>query len=397
VPALLAHGADPSLRDANGRTAADWAKLKGHTEIVALLSHTGCPVQVSKAIAGTQAGPEPAATVTANSALWFTGIKAVDLFAPLAKGALVRVDGGAMVGRNVAIGEMCAAALRDGVPCVWGLLQDSGWQAEAVAELLAETGLEGRVEVVSAHGAAAADTDAQAGWADRVVDRAEALLAAGAGHVLVTFFDEAGHRAELEAVLPRLGATGGGFITCLLVTRWQAFDGQANALKLPFDAVLAFDLGLALVHHFPAIHPLHTGSRCLGDSALDVEHIDLAKRAQALLAAYRDGLPSLTPQDLEQLDVRKREAFAGCRVPIPNFQPEPTGRVAHSLDGLQQARAQRLMAFLTQPFHQTEFASGQPGASVGRGDLLRGVRAILNGECDQLAPGALLYRGVLPT
>jgi ankyrin repeat protein len=37
VEILLANGADATVKDSRGRTARDWAKPRGHTEIVELL------------------------------------------------------------------------------------------------------------------------------------------------------------------------------------------------------------------------------------------------------------------------------------------------------------------------------------------------------------------------
>ena len=38
VAALLRHGADPGIRDGNGRTAADWAMEAGHPDVLALVA-----------------------------------------------------------------------------------------------------------------------------------------------------------------------------------------------------------------------------------------------------------------------------------------------------------------------------------------------------------------------
>ena len=70
VRLLLEHGADPTLRDRAGRTARDWALAKGHADLAAQLPATD------------DEAPAPAPAAGAPR-LHETGIRAVDLFAPL--------------------------------------------------------------------------------------------------------------------------------------------------------------------------------------------------------------------------------------------------------------------------------------------------------------------------
>ena len=43
VAALLKHAADPDLHDTSGRSAANWAREQGHTEVLALLEPQARP------------------------------------------------------------------------------------------------------------------------------------------------------------------------------------------------------------------------------------------------------------------------------------------------------------------------------------------------------------------
>jgi F0F1-type ATP synthase beta subunit len=100
---LLAHGASREQADPSGRTAADWAQSKGHAALAARLGE----LEVTIAI-------EPCMQRVPMERVWQSGIKALDLFAPIAPGALVRVEGGPGAGRNnVLLAELAHNATSD--------------------------------------------------------------------------------------------------------------------------------------------------------------------------------------------------------------------------------------------------------------------------------------------
>jgi len=54
-------------------------------------------------------------------------------------------------------------------------------------------------------------------------------------------------------------------------------------------------------------------------------------------------------------------------------------------DKLTVARARRIQRFLSQPFHVAEVFTGTPGAYCKVEDTIKGFKAILDGECDDMA------------
>lgn len=147
---LLAHGAEREQTDPSGRTAAAWAQHKGHAALAARLGQLEGPV-------GTDPRPRSAPL---EERVWQSGIKAVDLLAPIAHGALVRVEGGAGVGRNVLLAELAHNASSDPDAAVlWVSWEQERWSGSELEGLLSETALCGRVHVLRhAHG-----EDARAG------------------------------------------------------------------------------------------------------------------------------------------------------------------------------------------------------------------------------------------
>ena len=59
------------------------------------------------------------------------------------------------------------------------------------------------------------------------------------------------------------------------------------------------------------------------------------------------------------------------------------------------ARARKIRNFLSQPFHVAARFSGLEGVFVKREDTVRSVKAILDGEVDDLPEMAFLYVGTI--
>ncbi len=64
-------------------------------------------------------------------------------------------------------------------------------------------------------------------------------------------------------------------------------------------------------------------------------------------------------------------------------------------DKITVARARKVQRFLSQPFSVAEQFTGMIGRYVPLKETLRGFRAILNGECDDLPESAFLFAGTI--
>ena len=58
-------------------------------------------------------------------------------------------------------------------------------------------------------------------------------------------------------------------------------------------------------------------------------------------------------------------------------------------------RARRIERFFSQPFHVAEQFTGYPGKYVKIEDTIRGFKAIINGEYDELPEAAFMYVGTI--
>ena len=362
--ALLARGAQPAPRSASGDTPLDWARRKGHAELADALE-AALPVPADPAPLRQPAAAEPGAPH-----LYETGIKLLDLFAPLRRGDLVHWHAGPGVGRNVLLSELARRAqLAPGTRTLWALWHRFAWEEGELEVMLGEMGLDGAVRVLRTGEASGAEE--RRGLAPEAAAAAERLLADGAEHVVVSLFRRSGDLPDADAVLPRFarGTAGGAVTTFLLAPLREACERPAPPLAAPLDAVLAFDGARAAAQLFPALDPVATRSRALGEGGGGgAEHRRVAEAARAHLAELRGFDPSLLGRPLEEAPGPARERLA---------------------------RARRLEAFLTQPFLATEAFTGRPGIHVSLAETVGGAAAILAGACDDVPPDVLLYRGAL--
>ena len=192
---LLAHGADPALEDREGRTAADWAEQKGAAE----LARTLC-----------EGEPGPGALLS-------TGIKALDLLAPLPRGGLVRVHFAAGVGMVVLLGELSQRfAGEPGRAALWSGFAQRPFDPVDLQTDLRESGIAAEVGV--ALGALDAPPEVRRSTFEAGLAKAEAWRDEGRD-VLLVLLEETGFEADVAASLARIAAPcETGSITALVVT-----------------------------------------------------------------------------------------------------------------------------------------------------------------------------------
>ncbi len=353
VRLLIEHGASRELRDRDGRTAADWASEKHFNELVSLLDEKPSSSNTPARLAGEEPG-----------SFLHTGIKALDLFAPIQIGGVIRVDGPTNAGRLVTLSELAAVVgRRPGLACLWVWWQSEAWSDSEFDHLLTETDIQTRVQVVKGE---FDDSDDGRTVAQRALSKSTELLNQHQ-HVFLTFFERPGFAADIETMLPQLRTLRPGAITTFVVRLLQA-NTQPARLQPPFDGLIAFDPVLAQSGIYPAIDPFGSASRLLKDGGFGARHRRLAHDARELIGRYRKfSLDSKANSDSEFDDATR----LACR------------------------RGRLLQAFLTQPFHVTEPFTGRLGMTVSYDDLLDGVETILAGRADLFRTKDVFFRGSL--
>jgi F-type H+-transporting ATPase subunit beta len=354
---LLEAGARADARDKSGRTAMDWATInRAESVIKRLIAGGGEPTQIAASTGKSAPGTE---------SFLETGIKAIDLFAPLARGGengfLTPHTG---VGCLVVLGEVIHRmdAVYGGRTVCLGfddehftgrdmqlLLQEVGvTDVATVCFAATDDGVEQRLETVRE---ALRQIDKVRGGDREVLLVAQTrirLFAAGAAEIDTKLSQQAG----------------------LTVIYWGEETVGAEPEPLThLDAAVTFDVSRAKQQLYPAIDLIRSGSRLLADESGDEQHREIATRVRRVLTRYQDLRPMIEARGIDLL---------------PTLE-----------DRIIVERARRLDRFMTQPFHWTCPWTGMPGEHVPLGETLEGCRAILDGECDEMPEESFFFVGNL--
>lgn len=265
VRQLLARGADPTLANAAGYRPIDVAQLRGHDAVVAALAPHGAPV--------ARREDTPRGARRASDRI-VTGIKAIDLLAPLERGMLVRVHGPAETGLTVLLAELSARFAEMGGHAVWTSGASKRWQGGVLDQMVADLGVT-RATTVATEGALSI-VDELCGRFDFVA--------------LFVFLGEA-RESEVDAALPAF--TRSAAMTFVIdpwvdVTRG---DRSAPTLTPPWDAVLCLNRALADEGIYPALDPKTTTSRASVSERHDALRAEVRRRAEEHDVRARLGQP----------------------------------------------------------------------------------------------------------
>ncbi|MFD2044922.1 hypothetical protein ACFSTA_14655 [Ornithinibacillus salinisoli] len=134
----------------------------------------------------------------------------------------------------------------------------------------------------------------------------------------------------------------------------------------PLETFWRFDMDLATRKMFPAVDPVISTSTILEGTFLDSSQFTVQQRARKLLRRYKELTFIVNQWGTEKLS---------------------------ESDLLVYRRGQRLEAFLTQPFYVTEPVTKKKGEWVSLQDTIEQVRKVLDGIVDHIDVEELLYVG----
>jgi F-type H+-transporting ATPase subunit beta len=343
---------------------------------------------------GIHGPPPPLVAGSPPTAVFETGIKVIDLLAPLARGGKAAMFGGAGVGKTVLVMELIHAMVTNyqGISVFAGV----GERAREGHELRHEmdgSGVLSRTALV--YGQMAEPPGAR--WrvpltaltvAEDFRDRAHTdvlllmdnvfrFVQAGAevSSLLGRLPSRVGYQPTLETEVAtlqeRIASVAGASVTSIQAVYVPAddfTDPAVVAISGHMDSLIVLSRKLAAEGFYPAIDALNSGSSLLDPTVVGVEHEAVAERARETLARFRELQDIIALLGVEELG---------------------------TADRLVVRRARRLQRFLTQPFAVTEAFTGTPGVSVALKDTLAGVAAILDGEADEWAERSLYMVGTL--
>jgi len=314
-----------------------------------------------------------------SSDIFITGIKAIDLVAPLEKGGKAGLFGGAGVGKTVLITEIIhnMAGLHEGVSLFCGIGERCREAEELYSEMRKAGVLKNAVLVFGQMneppGARfrvghAALTMAEYFRDDAkqdvllLIDNIFRFIQAGAevSGLLGQLPSRVGYQPTLETELAeleeRICNTKTGAITSVQAVYVPADDFTDPSAVHTFShlsASIVLSRKRSSEGLYPAIDPLASSSAMLMPHIVGDRHYRVAREIRKTLAHYEDLKDIIAMLGLEELSREDRNIVE---------------------------RARRLERFLTQPFITTEQFTGYEGRTVGLEDAIEGCERILNDE-----------------
>jgi F-type H+-transporting ATPase subunit beta len=325
---------------------------------------------------------------------FLTGIKALDLLAPLPQGGKVGLFGGAGVGKTVLIIELMLRTVREhkGVAIFAGVgertreanelflqMRDAGVLARSVlvfGQMNEPPGARFRV-ASTALTMAEYFRDQQHTNVLMFIDNVYRFAQAGMelssllGRVPSALGYQPTLPLEMGMLQERIANTSSGSVTSVQAVYVPADDitdpGTAAAFS-HLDAVAVLSRNLASQGLYPAVDPLTSASRLLTPRFVSEEHYRVARETREVLARYEELRDIIAILGLEELSDEER-------------------RIA--------VRARRLQRFLTQPLFATAQFTDIPGQFVPLDETVRGFSEILAGRHDALPEQAFYMVGTI--
>ncbi|MDR8393256.1 F0F1 ATP synthase subunit beta [Aliifodinibius sp. S!AR15-10] len=320
--------------------------------------------------------PVPLSQQVSSQEILHTGIKAIDLLAPLEKGGKAGMFGGAGVGKTVLIMELMQnmVAHYEGVSLFCGIgercreaeelyreIRDSGVLDHTVlvyGQMNEPPGARFRVGK-TALTMAEYFRDNERMNILLLIDNIFRFVQAGAevsglmGQVTSRMGYQPTLGSELADLQERICNTQNGSITSVQAVYVPADDFTDPAITHTFSHLSSFIvLSRERASHgfYPAIDLLQSGSKMLSPTVVGERHYRIVRRVKETLAYYDDLKDIIAMLGMEELSREDQQ-------------------LVH--------RARRLERFFTQPFAVTERFTGQKGVLVSLEDALGGCEDIL--------------------
>jgi len=338
--------------------------------------------------------PVPLTRRTTKSEVFHTGIKAIDVLAPLERGGKAGLFGGAGVGKTVLIGEMIHNTVGEhaGVSLFCGIGERCR-EGEELYRELAEAGVLKNTVLVYGQmneppGARfrvghAALTMAEYFRDDErqdvllLIDNIFRFIQAGSevsglmGHLPSRLGYQPTLGTELAELEERICSTASGAITSVQAVYVPADDFTDPSAVHTFghlSASVVLSRKRASEGLYPAVDPLQSSSNMLVPPVVGERHYHIAQQVRKTLATYEELKDIIAMLGLEELSQEDRQAVF---------------------------RARRLERFLTQPFFVTGQFTGLEGKAVSLDDALAGCERILNDEFSDRPEQSLYMIGAI--
>lgn len=323
-----------------------------------------------------------------------TGIKVIDLLTPYQKGGKIGLFGGAGVGKTVLIQELITnvATQHGGYSIFTGVGERSRegndlWKEMGESGVLEKTALVfGQMNEPPGARMRVAETGLTMAEYFRDVDHQDVLLfidnifrfvQAGSevSALLGRMPSAVGYQPTLATdvgeLQERIASTKNGSITSVQAVYVPADDLTDPAPATTFahlDATTVLSRKIVEKGIYPAVDPLESNSRILEADVVGEEHYEVARKVQAYLQKYKELQDIIAILGMEELSDEDKQIVY---------------------------RARKIEKFLSQPFHVAEAFTGIPGVYVPVKESVKGFKAIVDGEVDDVPEMAFFNAGTI--
>ena len=320
-----------------------------------------------------------------------TGIKVIDLIAPMTKGGKVGLFGGAGVGKTVLIQELISniAKFHKGNSVFAGVGERTREGNDLYHEMK-DSGVLDKTSLV--FGQMNEPPGARLRVALSGLTMAEAFRNEGKDVLLfidnIFRFTQAGSEVsallgrlpsavgyqpnlqqEMGALQERITSTKKGSITSVQAVYVPADDLTDPAPATTFahlDSTIVLNRALTEIGIYPAVDPLDSSSTILDPEIVGEEHYNVAREVQRVLQRNKDLQDIIAILGMEELSDEDKQTVA---------------------------RARRIQRFLSQPFFVAEQFTGNKGQYVSLKDTVQGFKEILEGKHDDKPESAFYMKG----
>jgi len=323
-----------------------------------------------------------------------TGLKVIDLLAPIPKGSKVGLFGGAGVGKTVIVMELIRtiATEHGGVSVFAGIGERTREGNELWLELNASGVIKNsslvfgqmneppgaRLRVgLSALTIAEYFRDEERKDVLLFIDNVFRYVQAGSevSTLLGRMPSAVGYQPNLSTEVAqleeRIASTRNGSITSIQAVYVPAddlTDPAPAAIFSHLDAKIVLSRQIAELGIYPAVDPLDSTSRIMDPKVIGEEHYETALGVQRVLQRYKDLRDIISILGIDELSDE---------------------------DKLIVARARKVQRFFSQPFFVAEAFTGIKGKYVKLEDTIKGVNMIIKGELDSLPEQAFYMVGTI--
>jgi F-type H+-transporting ATPase subunit beta len=320
-----------------------------------------------------------------------TGIKVIDLIAPIVKGGKVGLFGGAGVGKTVLIQELIGniAKFHSGYSVFAGVGErtregnDLYYEMEESGVLKNTSLVFGQMNEppgarlrVALSGLTIAESFRDKGndvlfFVDNIFryTQAGAEVSALLGRLPSAVGYQPNLQQEMGALQERITSTKEGSVTSVQAVYVPADDLTDPAPATTFahlDSTITLSRALTEIGIYPAVDPLDSSSTILDPEIVGEEHYNVAREVQRVLQRYKDLQDIIAILGMEELSEEDKKLVA---------------------------RARRIQRFLSQPFFVAEQFTNNPGQYVKLSDTIQGFREILDGKHDDKPESAFYLKG----